>query len=394
MASKDFYSILGLPKNASEADVKTAYKKLAKQWHPDVNKSPEATEKFKELSEAYSILSDPQKRQTYDQFGSDAFSGAGFGSGAGGGFSGAGFDFSDLFREGFGGGGSFGGGSFGGGGFSSMDDLLRSAFGEGFSTSREDAQPLHIRTDVELTFEEAAFGITKEIEINRLETCEACKGTGSATGKKQTCNTCKGRGMETHTRRTPFGIFQTTGTCSTCRGTGHVISDPCKTCRGKGSVHKNQKIDVKIPAGVDTGNHLRLTKQGNAHANKHGDVYVVIHVHPHPIFRRDGSDIYVEQPISYADAVLGGDVNVPLLGGKTATLHVPSGTKPGKVFRMKDRGIKFLNEDAFGDEFVRVEIDVPERLSAEEKALLEELRNVHGDKKTSKKPKKKGFFGI
>ncbi len=384
MASKDFYAILGLSKGASEAEIKTAYKKLAKQWHPDVNKSPDATEKFKELSEAYSVLSDPQKKQTYDQFGSDAFSGGGFG-GAGGGFGGAGFDFSDLFREGFGGGGRAG--------YSSMDDLLRSAFGEGFS-AREQEQPLHIRTDVELTFEEAAFGVNKEIEIDRLESCETCKGTGSATGKKQTCNTCKGRGMETQTRRTPFGIFQTSGTCSNCRGSGHVIADPCKTCRGKGNVSKHQKIDVKIPAGVDTGNHLRLAKQGNAHANKHGDVYVVIHVQPHEIFRRDGSDVYVEQPISYADAVLGGEVEVPLMGGKTATLKIPPGTQPGKVFRLKDKGIKFLNEDAFGDEFVRVEIDVPEKLSAEEKELLEQLRSVRAEPKTGKKSKKKGFFGI
>jgi molecular chaperone DnaJ len=393
MASKDFYSILGLSKNASEADIKTAYKKLAKQWHPDVNKSPEATEKFKEISEAYSILSDTQKRQTYDQFGSDAFSGGGFGGGAGGfGGGAAGFDFSDLFRQGFGSGGS----TFGGSGYASMDDLLRSAFGEGFSAQREDAQPLHIRTDVELTFEEAAFGVTKTIEISRLENCDTCKGTGSMSGKKETCKTCKGRGMETQTRRTPFGIFQTSGTCSNCRGTGHVISDPCKTCKGKGSSYHTKKLDVNIPAGVDNGNHLRLSKQGNAHRGKHGDVYVVLHVQSHPIFRRDGSDIYVEQPISFADAALGGDVNVPLLGGKTATLHVPPGTKPGKVFRMKDKGIKFLNEDAFGDEFVRVEIDVPSTLSAEEKTLLEELRNVRAEKKPSegKKGKKKGFFGI
>lgn len=390
MASKDFYSILGLSKNASEADIKTAYKKLAKQWHPDVNKSPEATEKFKEISEAYSILSDAQKRQTYDQFGSDAFSGGGFGAG-GGGFSGAGFDFSDLFRQGFGG----SSGAFGGSGYASMDDLLRSAFGEGFSTQREQEQPLHIRTDVELTFEEAAFGTTKTIEVTRLENCESCKGTGSMSGKKETCKTCKGRGMETQTRRTPFGIFQTSGTCSNCRGNGHVISDPCKTCKGKGSTYHTKKMDVTIPAGVDNGNHLRLSKQGNAHKGKHGDVYVVLHVQSHPVFRRDGSDVYVEQPIPYADAVLGGDVTVPLLGGKTATLHVPAGTKPGKVFRLKDKGIKFLNEDAFGDQFVRVEIDVPEKLSSEEKELLEELRNVHSGTKTEKKKgKKKGFFGI
>ncbi len=388
MASKDYYSTLGLSKNASDADIKSAYKKLAKQWHPDVNKSPEATEKFKEISEAYSILSDAQKRQTYDQFGSDAFSGGGFGQGASG-FSGAGFDFSDLFRGGF-------GGNFGGQGFSSMDDLLRSAFGEGFASARESAQPLHIRTDIELSFEEAAFGVTKSIELTRLEECETCQGTGSHSGKKETCKTCKGRGMETHTRRTPFGIFQTTGTCSTCGGKGQTVSDPCKTCKGKGSIHRTKTIEVKIPAGVDEGNHLRLTKQGHAQHGKQGDVYVVIHVQPHRVFKRDGSDVYVEQPISYEDAVLGGDVDVPLLGGKTATLHIPAGTKPGKIFRMKDKGIKFLNEDAFGDQFVRVEINIPETLNKEEKELLEQLRTLRGGTKTEgkKKGKKKGFFGI
>ncbi len=380
MANKDYYEILGLPRNATEADIKSAYKKLAKQWHPDVNKSPDATDKFKELNEAYSVLSNSQKKQTYDQFGSDAVNQGFQGAGQGG----AGFDFSDLFRDGF----------QGFGGFDGMDDMLRSAFGQGFSSPREEAQPLHVRADVELTFEEGAFGATKEIEVTRLEECETCNGTGSQSGKKQTCTTCKGRGMETQTRRTPFGLFQTTTMCSRCGGKGQMITDPCKTCHGKGNVQRNKRIEIKIPAGVETGNHLRVPKQGNARGGKHGDVYVVLHVKASPIFKRDGTDVYVEQPISFADAALGGEIEVPILGGKTAMLKIPAGTKPGTVFRLRDKGIKFLNETAYGDQFVRVEIDVPSKLSGEEKELLEQWKNLKTEKKPTKKGKKKGFFEI
>ncbi len=384
MANKDYYTILGLPSHASSDEIKSAYKKLAKQWHPDVNKSTQATEKFKEISEAYSVLSDQQKRQTYDQFGSDAVNQGFSGFGGAGGM--PGFDFSDFFRE----------SGFGGmGGFGSMEDLFRSAFGEGFaSATRREQQPSHLRADIELTLEEAAFGTKKTISVTHLEECETCQGTGSSTGKKQTCNTCKGRGMETHTRRTAFGMFQTTTTCSKCGGTGQIISDPCKTCHGKGSVRKTKQIDVSIPAGVDTGNHLRISKQGNYANGKHGDLYVVIFVRPHTIFKRDNSDVLVEMPVPYYDAVLGGEIEVPLLDGKTATLNIPAGTKPGTIFRMRGKGIKHLNENGLGDEFVKVEIDVPEKLSVEERAMLEELRGSKTNKKGTKPGKKKGFFGL
>ncbi len=379
MTSKDYYSTLGVPRTASPDEIKTAYKKLAKQWHPDVNKSSNANEKFKEINEAYSALSDPHKRQTYDQFGSEGMSGGfpGFNSSNMGGF-----DFSDFF-----------GGGRGESGFGGMDDLLRQAFGENFSSSNmgRGTQPQHIRMDVEITFEEAAFGTMKTIRVARNGECETCNGTGSTTGEKEVCSTCKGRGMETRTRRTAFGIFQTTGPCTPCRGSGHVIVDSCKTCKGKGTTPREDKIDVTIPAGVDSGNHLRIPKQGHYENGKKGDVYVVIFVRPHHIFKRDGHDIYLEQPISYADAVLGGDVEIPILGNKTATLHLPAHTKPGTVFRLKGNGIKVLNEHTHGDEYVKVEILIPEKVSEEEKAFLESQR---GHKTTEKQKKgKKGLFG-
>ncbi|MEK6902574.1 MAG: molecular chaperone DnaJ, partial [archaeon] len=381
-----------------ESEIKSAYKKLAKQWHPDVNKSPSATEKFKELSEAYSVLSDPQKRQTYDQFGSDAanqgfsgFGGQGFPGGGG-----AGFDFSDFFS-------SQGGAS----GFGNMEDLLRSAFGAEFSSEqsarRRGTTPSNLRVDLELPFEEAAFGTNKKIEINHTIECSTCSGSGSSTGKREKCSHCKGRGMETQTRRTPFGMFQTTTMCSRCGGAGEVVSDPCKTCHGKGSVKKTSTIEVKIPAGVDTGNHLRIPKQGNYSEGKNGDVFVVLHVQPHPVFQREGADLYMEQAISFADAALGAEVDVPILDekNKTASLKIPAGTKPGTVFRLTDRGIKFLHESAHGDQFIKVTINVPEKLSSDERELLEQLRAVQNgtpkhssEGKESKKSKKKGFFGL
>lgn len=390
MAGKDYYQILGIPRTASESDIKSAYKKLAKQWHPDVNKDPHATEKFKEISEAYSVLSDAQKRQTYDQFGSEAFSGGGAGGFSGFGQGGAGFDFSDFFRA-----------QGGMGGFSSMDDLLRQAFGGEFGMGGESprarTQPSHIRADVELTFEEAAFGTKKNVSVTHLEACDTCNGTGSKDGKRQTCSTCKGRGIEVQTRRTAFGMFQTQTMCSRCGGTGEMISDPCSVCKGKGSLKKSKEIEVSIPAGVDTGNHLRVPKQGNFSNGKQGDLYVVLHVRAHKVFKRDGPDVYVEYPLSYYDAVLGGDIEVPLIDGKTATLHVPTGTKPGTVFRLENKGIKMLNENAHGDQFIKVEIEVPQKLSAEEKALLEELRSQKKEsapKAKKSKKKKKGLFGL
>ncbi|MFH0970507.1 MAG: molecular chaperone DnaJ [Candidatus Diapherotrites archaeon] len=380
MASKDYYSILGIDRSATPEQVKAAYKKLAKQWHPDVNKERNATEKFKEISEAYSILSNQEKRQTYDQFGSEAVNQGFSGSGQGGM---PGFDFSDFFSGGM-------------GGFGNMEDLLRQAFGGEFYGRENNRRETisHVRVDVELTFEEAALGTTKSISITHLTACPACNGTGSKTGKKETCPTCRGRGMATQIKRTPFGMFQTTFPCSHCRGTGETISNPCKTCDGKGSVKKTAELDVTIPPGVDTGNHLRVPGQGNYSHGKKGDAYVVLHVKPHPLFKRDGEDVYAEQFIPYEEAVLGGEISIPTLDGKKTTITIPPGTKTGKVFRLKGKGIARLNENGYGDEYVRVEVDVPSKPTKEEKELLEKLRSLKKGEPYSEKKKKKGFFTI
>jgi molecular chaperone DnaJ len=393
MAEKDYYAILGVSKSASADELKSAYKKMAKKWHPDINKAPEATEKFKEVNEAYSVLSDANKRAQYDQFGSESFK-SGMGGGAGG-FPGGmgGFDFSDMFN-----------GSAGG--FPGMEDLLREAFGGQFgggTRTRRAPQAQHLRYDLELSFEEAAFGATKTISIPHLRACEHCEGTGAEKGsKKEKCPTCKGRGMETRTQRTPFGLFQTTATCSKCGGEGEIIKEPCTRCKGKGTQNKTSSIEIKIPAGIDTGNHLRVPHQGNftPGGGAQGDLYVVIHVTPHETFKRDGADVYVEQGISFPLAAMGGEVDVPVLGGNV-TMTVPAGTQNGKVFRLREKGIKQLNSEEYGDEFVRVRIDVPTHLTSRQKELLEELQaEMHGKdtaaESTSKKSKKgkKGIFGF
>lgn len=386
MAEKDYYSILGVSKNASAEELKSAYKKMAKKWHPDVNKSPEATEKFKEVNEAYSILSDANKRAQYDQFGSESFKSGMGGQGFPGGM--GGFDFSDMFNGG------------GMGGFPGMEDLLREAFGAQFGggTRTRRAQPQHLRFDLDLTFEEAAFGTTKTISVPHLRACEHCGGTGAEKGsKKEKCPTCKGRGMETRTQRTPFGLFQTTATCSKCGGEGEIIKEPCKVCHGKGTQNKTSSIEIKIPPGIDTGNHLRVPNQGNYSPGAQGDLYVVIHIAPHDTFRRDGADVYVEQGVPFPTAALGGEIDVPILGG-TVSMTIPAGTQNGKVFRLREKGIKQLNSNEHGDQFVRVRVDVPTHLTARQKELLQELQEEFGGKATHKesKPKKgkKGIFGF
>jgi molecular chaperone DnaJ len=378
MARKDYYQILGISKESSPAEIKSAYKKLAKKWHPDLNKDEQAGEKFKEISEAYSVLSDPQKKQMYDQYGSSAF-GEGF-QGFGG--AGAGFDFSDLF---------------GNSGFGNMEDLFRQAFGGGFgfgNFQNQRAQPQNIRVDIELAFEEAVFGTTKKIEIEHHVVCDVCNGTGSKNGKRETCDVCKGRGMETKTRRTPFGMFQTTAPCSKCGGIGEVVINPCRECEGDGIALRKNKIEIKIPEGVDNGNHLRISNQGHATPDgRKGDLFVVIRVKPSKIFKRDGSDVFIEHELDFAEAVLGGEVEVPILGNKTATVKIPSGTSVGKLFRLKGKGIKRLNSSGYGDQYVQVTIKVPNKISKRERELLEELYEIQSkDKKKIKK--KKGFFGF
>ena len=374
MADKrDYYEVLGVAKGASDDEIKKAHRKLAKKYHPDLNRdNPEAAEKFKELNEAYEVLSDKDKRAKYDQFGFagvDPNYGAGQG-GFGGGFGGFDMgDLGDLF-------GSFFGGGFGGGRSSRRNSPQR---GES------------IRQNVILSFEEAAFGCEKEISINRVETCDECGGTGAAKGTSpETCANCRGTGTVTQTQRTPLGMFQTQGACPNCRGTGKIIKKPCSKCGGAGRVRKARKFKVNIPAGIDEGQSIQQRGQGNAGVNggPAGDLFVTVSIRPHPIFTREGQDVYVEIPISFAQAALGDTLRVPTIDGRVE-YKVPEGTQPGTVFRMKGKGIQNVNGRGRGDQYVRVNIEVPKNLSEKQKKLLREFEESATDENQSKR---KGFW--
>jgi len=366
--AKDYYETLGVSKNASKEEIKSAYKKLAKKHHPDVNKDHGSSEKFKEINEAASVLGDDQKRTSYDQFGTADVSG-GFGGAEGFG----GSDFSDFM----------GGTEF------DFGDIFDQFFGHGGGRRRGSRQRSgsDLRYDLEVSLEEAADTIVKTINIPRLATCSKCGGSGaqSSSGVK-VCDTCDGSGVETTTRRTPFGLFQQTTTCSKCRGEGKTIKDPCPACDGSGRVHKTQKIEVEIPAGVETGTKLRVRGEGEAglQGGQPGDLYVVIHVKEHDIFSRDNDDIYVDVPISFSQACLGADIEVPTLKGK-AELKIPQGTQTGTLFKMKGKGLPSLHGYGQGSEFVKVIVQVPDKLSKKQKELLKEF-----DSESSSE--KKGFI--
>jgi molecular chaperone DnaJ len=359
--TKDYYKILGVSRDASRDEIKRAYKRLAKKYHPDLNKEAGAAEKFKEINEAASVLADDKKRQQYDQFGTTAeqFGGYDFG----------GFDFADFMN------GSF---DFG--------DIFDNIFGGGFRNVR--TGPRHganLRFDLEIELEDAAFGTTKHIVIPRLETCDKCNGLGAKSGSDVVaCDVCDGTGTKKQTRRTPFGMFSMTTTCPKCHGEGETIKHPCPHCDGTGRVERNSKLEIKIPAGVEEGTKLRIAGEGEAgvKGEPSGDLYVVIHIKPHKIFERHGNDIYLEAPISFTQAALGGEIEVPTLKGKSK-LKIPSGTQTDTIFRMKGKGIPSLHGYGTGSQNVRVIVQVPERLSARQKELLKEF---------DKEGKKKGFF--
>ena len=354
MADKrDYYEVFGVSKNASDDEIKKAHRKLAKKYHPELNKdNPEAAEKFKELNEAYEVLSDKDKKAKYDQFG---FAGVdpNYGGGAGG-FGGfGGFDMGDL------------------------SDIFGSFFGGGSTRSRRNAPQRGetLQQRVMLSFEEAAFGCEKEITIGRVETCEECGGSGAAPGTSaETCSSCRGTGTVTQTQRTPLGMFQTQGPCPNCRGTGKIIKTPCKKCGGKGKVRNSRTLKVKIPAGIDDGRSIQLRGQGGAGTNggPAGDVIVTIGIRPHPLFTREGSDVICEIPISFTQAALGASLQVPTIDGKIE-YQVPEGTQTGTVFRMRGKGIQNVNGRGRGDQFVRVNIEVPKNLSQKQKDLLREF---------------------
>jgi molecular chaperone DnaJ len=358
---KDYYEMLGVNRAAGEEEIKKAYRKLALQHHPDRNPGDkQAEEKFKEISEAYQVLSDPQKRSQYDQFGHAAF-------GDGGPFAG-GFDFTAGFEDIFG-------------------DIFGEFFGTGTGRRRGRGRGEDLRYNLTLTFEEAVAGIEKKIKIPRHGPCEICHGSGAKPGTApQACPTCHGRGQVSFQQ----GFFSVSRTCNQCQGQGSIIKEPCPNCSGGGRIRKMHTLNVKIPAGVDTNSRLKLRGEGESAAagGAPGDLYVVIHVEPHPIFVRDNLDILCDIPISLVQAALGAEIDVPTLEGKVK-MKIPPGTQSGKVFRMKGRGIKDVQGYHRGDQHVRITVETPTHLTFRQKELLKEFAASGGEEVN---PLSKGFF--
>ena len=373
MAEKiDYYEVLGIQKGASEDEIKKAYKKLARKYHPDMNPGDkEAEEKFKEVNEANEVLSDPEKKARYDQFG---FAGVdpNYGAGAGGGAYGGGFDFGDL-GDIF---GSFFGGGFGGGQRRNPNAPQR---GES------------IRASVSVSFTEAAFGCEKSVTLERSEQCPTCKGNGCAPGTTpEICPDCHGTGTVQTRRQTPMGVFASNGPCRKCGGTGRLIHQPCPDCRGTGAVRKRKTIKVNIPAGIDHGQTISLRGQGNAGKNggPAGDLLITVMVQPHELFRRDGVDVFCEAPITFAQAVLGAELEIPTIDGKVKYSN-HEGTQTGTVFRLKGKGIPVLNGRGRGDQYVTVTIETPRNLNKEQREALRRFSETLGE---SNYEKRKSFF--
>ena len=400
MAEKrDYYEVLGIGKNATDAEIKSAYRKLAKKYHPDLNPgNKEAEEKFKEVNEANDVLSDPQKRQRYDQFGfagvdpNYAAANGGGAGGFGGGFGGV--DLGDIFGDIFGGG--FGGGF--------------SGFGGGSSTRTANAprKGHDIQASVILTFEEAAHGCSKKITINRQDTCPDCGGTGAAKGTSpetcpdcggngcapgsspETCTECGGRGYVVTQQRTPFGVMQSQQPCPHCGGRGTIIKNPCKTCRGTGKTAARKSLEINIPAGIDDDQNIALRGQGDAGSNggPAGDVIVHVTVKADPMFERDGYDVTIHVPITFSQAVLGDDVEVPTVDGRIVQ-HIPEGTQSGTKFRLRGQGIQYLNGRGRGDQYVIVDVEIPKKVT---RAQREALKAFEDSMKEDNYEKRKGFF--
>ena len=363
MNKRDYYEVLGVSKNADEKEIKSAFRKLAKKYHPDVSKEPDAAEKFKEAQEAYAVLSDEQKRKQYDQFGHAAFDQMNGGAG----FDFSDFDFSDIFSDLF-------GGSFGGG-FSNFGD-----FGGGGRQTTRARRGSDRLMRVDLTFDEAVFGCKKEINVDFYDECDECRGKGGK-GEK-TCSTCHGNGTVTMQQSTLFGTFATRTTCPDCRGKGKTYESTCSHCRGTGSVRKNKDLDVKIPAGVDTGNRLRLAGKGDSGTNggENGDLYLEFIVKEHPLFERDGNDIYLELPLTITEAVLGCKKEIPTLYGNVK-LTIESGANTGDKHRLKGKGVEDLHSGSKGNMYVIINVVIPSKIDKKQKKLFEELSNT--DLKTS-----------
>ena len=372
MAEKrDYYEVLGLSKGASADEIKKAYRKLAKENHPDLHPGDKACEeRFKEANEAYEVLSDEEKRRKYDQYGHAAFDpNAGFGAGGFGGF------------DGF-------------GGFGDLGDIFGDIFGFGGSTRSNPNAPRKgesVRASVNISFEEAAFGCSKDVSVGRIEDCPDCKGTGCAPGTTaEVCPDCKGSGTVRTTQRTPFGMAQSTGPCGKCRGTGRIIHQPCSKCRGMGKIRRQHKLNVNIPAGIDDGQTISLHGQGSAGANggPAGDLLVTVIVRPDSRFERDGNSVLLEQEISFSQAALGADIEVPTLDGKVK-LTIPEGTQPDTTFRLRGKGIPYLRGQGRGDQFVTVRVNVPRGMSSAQKEALRNYAEAMGEREA----RSGGIFG-
>ncbi|MCX7842684.1 MAG: molecular chaperone DnaJ [Clostridia bacterium] len=373
MANKrDYYEVLGVGRNASDAEIKKAYRKLAKQYHPDVNPGDKAAEaRFKEVNEAYEVLSDQQKRSKYDQFGHAGIDPNGFG-GFQGGY--GDFDFGgigDIFET------FFGGSSFGG----------RS----GAKARRGPQKGADLKCSMEIAFEEAAFGVEREINVRRMENCTTCEGTGAKPGTSPSaCAHCNGTGQVQYKQSTPFGQFVNIKTCDVCHGEGRIITSPCTACGGKGKISKSVVIKINVPAGIDDGQTISLRGEGEpgSKGGPSGDLYITVRVKPHPIFQRQGTDVLCDIPITFVQAALGAELEVPTLDGKVK-YNIPEGTQTGSVFRLKGKGIPFLRGNGRGDQYVKVVIEVPKHLSEKQKALLKEFAEISGEESHEQR---KGFF--
>ena len=368
---RDYYEVLSVGKGASDAEIKKAYRKLAKRYHPDINPGDKTAEaKFKEVSEAYEVLSDSQKRARYDQFGHAATGPGGF---PGGGF--GDFDF---------------------GGFGGFGDIFETIFGGGFGgrtnrTGRGSQRGADLKLTLEIGFEEAAFGIKKEVVINRMDVCSTCKGGGTEPGHKSaTCKGCNGTGQVQYKLRTPFGTIPDVKICDVCHGEGRIITHPCKTCGGKGRTRKRMRMEISIPAGIADGQTMPIRGEGETgvKGGPSGDLYVSIRVKPHPIFVRKGFDVSCDIPITFAQASLGAEIEVPTLDGKEK-VSIPEGTQTGTVFRLRGKGVPFLRGNGRGTHYVKVNVEVPQKLNEKQKEALRQFAELIGDEAHEQR---KSFF--
>ncbi|GLB46935.1 chaperone protein DnaJ [Philodulcilactobacillus myokoensis] len=375
MASKDYYKILGVSRDASQSDINHAYRRLAAKYHPDINHAPGAEDKFKEINEAHEVLSDKQKRANYDQFGdADASQGGGFG---GSGFSNAG--------------GAGGFGNFGGGDFS---DIFNSMFGGGRTRRHDPNAPRRgrdLQYNMTIDFKDSIFGKKTKINYQRDETCDTCHGSGAKPGTHpEQCQNCNGTGMVTRVAKTPLGQMQTQSPCPVCHGTGKIIKHKCPTCHGEGINHSEHEIEVNIPAGIDDGNQMRLQGQGEAGSNggPYGDLFIVFRIRPSKDFRREGLNLYYNQPLTFSQASLGSDVNVKTMYGNVS-LKIPAGTQTGTTFKLRGKGVPQIHGSGHGDQNVIVKVDTPKHLNKRQRIAMRAFAEASGELKGNKG---KGFF--